>query len=53
MSKQKGESVPSKMQPIYDEITQLTDTVCREHLDEEYAGLARRMTAALARKISS
>jgi len=50
MSKQKGESVPSKMQTIYDEITQLTDAVCREHLDEEYAGLARRMAAALARK---
>jgi hypothetical protein len=38
------------MQPVYDEITALTDTVCRRHLDEEYAHLARKMTAALARK---
>jgi len=38
------------MKPIYDEITALTDSVCRQHLDEEYAQLARKMTAALARK---
>lgn len=38
------------MQPIYDEITKLTDAVCSEHLGEEYAELARRMAAALARK---
>ena len=44
------ESVPIKMQPIYDEITKQTDAVCSEHLDEEYAKLARKMTAALARK---
>jgi hypothetical protein len=44
------ESVPLKMQPVYDEITKLTDAVCSEHLDEEYAKLARKMTAALARK---
>jgi hypothetical protein len=38
------------MQPVYDEIVALTDAVCREHLDEEYAELAREMAAALARK---
>jgi hypothetical protein len=38
------------MQPIYDEITRLTDTVCRDHLDDEYAQLCRRLAAALARK---
>ena len=32
------------------EITSLTDTVCREHLNEEYAGLARRLTADLIRE---
>lgn len=50
MSKKQSESVPLKMQPVYSEIITLTDAVCREHLDEEYAELARRMAAALARK---
>jgi hypothetical protein len=50
MSEEKLESVPIKMQPVYDEITKLTDAVCGKHLDEEYAELARKMTAALARK---
>jgi hypothetical protein len=38
------------MQPIYDEIVALVDAVCRKHLDEEYAQLARDMTRVLARK---
>lgn len=50
MSDKKSDSVPSKMQPAYDEIVALTDAVCREHLDEEYAELARKIAAALARK---
>jgi hypothetical protein len=50
MSEKVSVSVPKKMQPIYDEIVALTDAVCREHLDEEYAELARSMAAALARK---
>jgi BMFP domain-containing protein YqiC len=50
MSKNKGESVPAKIRPIYDDITALIDAVCREHLDVEYAMLARKMAAALARK---
>ncbi|MBN1324435.1 MAG: hypothetical protein JW986_10650 [Methanotrichaceae archaeon] len=50
MSEKRSESVPVKMRPIYDEITALTDAVCSEHLDEDYALLARRMAAALARK---
>jgi len=45
-----SESVPKKMQPIYGEIVSLTDAVCSKHLDEDYAHLARKMTAALARK---
>jgi hypothetical protein len=45
-----SDSVPAKMQPVYDEITALTDAVCREHLDDDYVQLARKMTAALARK---
>jgi hypothetical protein len=46
----KSESVPNKMRPIYDEISGMTDAFCSEHLDEEYAGLARRLAAALSRK---
>lgn len=46
----KRESVPNKMRPTYDEISGLTDAFCNEHLGEEYAELARRLTAALSRK---
>jgi len=44
--REESDSVPAKMQSAFDEITALTDAVCHEHLDEEYAQLA----AALARK---
>ena len=50
MSKQSSESVPQQMRPVYDEITRLTDAVCRDHLDDEYAQLCRNLAAALARK---
>lgn len=42
--------VPRKMRDKYDAITDMTDEVCDEHLGEEYADLAREMTAALSRK---
>ncbi len=45
-----SEKVPKVMQKKYDEITTLTDRVCDEHLDAEYAELARKLTAKLARK---
>ena len=51
MAKTTGsQSVPKSMQATYEAITSLTDTFCREHLNEDYAELARRMTAALCRK---
>ena len=51
MAKSTGsKSVPKNMQPTYEAITTLTDTFCREHLDEDYRELAQRMTAALCRK---
>lgn len=50
MSEKKSDPVPLKMQPVYDEIVAITDAVCYKHLDEEYAQLAREMTAVLARK---
>ena len=46
----KLEKVPKKMQEKYDAIVTLTDEVCKEYLDEEYAQLARQATAALCRK---
>ena len=50
MTKRSGESVPKKMQPIYDEITRLTDDFCQAHLNEEYATMCRKLTAKLSRK---
>src|ERR671933_2916048 len=51
MAKTTGsQSVPKSMQATYEAITALTDAFCREHLNEDYRELARRMTAALCRK---
>ena len=41
------------MRDTYDKIVQLTDAVCKKHLNEEYAVVCRKMTAKLARKRSS
>jgi Domain of unknown function (DUF6398) len=48
--KTKSVSIPKVTQARYAEITALTDALCREKLNEEYAQLCREMTAALARK---
>ncbi len=50
MPKEKQESVPEQMRPVYESIVSLTEAVCREHLNEEYAALCRKLAAALARK---
>jgi hypothetical protein len=50
MAKQDPLKVPESMQALYDEITAITDAFCKEHLNEEYAELARKMAATLARK---
>jgi len=42
--------VPKAMETHYRVFSELTDAFCREHLDEEYAGLARLAVAALCRK---
>ncbi len=44
------ESVPKAMQPYFDAIVAATDDFCKDYLDDEYAQLCRRMTAALCRK---
>lgn len=42
--------VPKKMREKYEAVTGITDEFCREHLNEEYADLSRKMAAALSRK---
>lgn len=44
------ESVPKEMRATYEAIVALTDKVCQEHLNAEYASLCRKLAAALARK---
>lgn len=46
----KSEQVPKQLQPIYDEITAITDPFCAAYLNEEYAQLSRQLAAALSRK---
>ncbi len=46
----RSRSVPKVMQATYYAITALTDTCCREHLNEEYLELAQDMAVALCRK---
>ncbi len=50
MPTKKSESVPKAVEPAYHAIIDLTDAVCRQHLNEEYATLARQLAAALGRK---
>lgn len=42
--------IPAAMRPAPEAIIALTDQICPELLDEEYAGLARNVVAKLARK---
>lgn len=42
--------IPKGLWPLADEIVGITDAVCAAILDEEYADLARRAVAKLARK---
>ena len=43
-------SVPKTMLATYDAVAALTDTFCRDKLNDEYRALARAMNAALCRK---
>jgi len=47
MAKQKPTPSPDQ---VFDEIAGLVDAFCKEHLNEEYANLCRRLTEKLARK---
>ncbi len=46
----KSEQVPKNMQDVFDTIVALTDNFSHQHLNDEYAQLARYATAALCRK---
>jgi len=43
-------AVPAALRMRYQAITEITDRVCLETLNDEYADLSRKMAAALARK---
>ena len=43
-------NVPKALRPVVEEIVGITDAVCLAVLDQEYADLARRAAAKLARK---
>ena len=49
----KSENVPKDLRPLFDSLTAITDTFCSNHLNDEYATLARYLAAALCRKRSS
>ena len=46
----KEPSIPATARPAYDAIVALTDAFCREHLNEEYGALCRKLAGSLARK---
>lgn len=50
MASAQGKQVPAKMRETYEAVVALTDAFCRAHLNEEYADLARTLTATLCRK---
>jgi Domain of unknown function (DUF6398) len=52
MARQKthGPSVPASARPAFQAIVALTDAFCREHLNDEYRVLCRKLAGALARK---
>ncbi len=42
--------VPKNMEEVFAELTRLTDAFCQEHLNDEYAVVCKKLTAALCRK---
>ncbi len=46
----KEPSIPASVRPAYDQIVSLTDSFCRDHLNDEYEALCRKMAGVLARK---
>src|ERR1700730_83497 len=52
MAKRKspGGGIAEEVQPVFEAIAGLVDAFCKEHLNEEYADLCRRLTEKLAGK---
>jgi Domain of unknown function (DUF6398) len=55
MARTKGQSggdpsIPQAARLAYDKIVSLTDSFCREHLNDEYLALCRKLAGVLARK---
>jgi hypothetical protein len=50
MTRSQSEKVPAGMAAAFAAIVEVTDAFCRDHLNDEYAGLARQLAASLARK---
>jgi hypothetical protein len=52
MAKRKspGVGIAEEVQPAFEEIAGLIDAFCKQHLNDEYAALCRRLTEKLARK---
>jgi hypothetical protein len=50
MNMSQPKSIPAVARPAYEAVIAITDTVCRGHLNEEWAALCRDLAAALARK---
>lgn len=48
--KRGGSTTPAAVRPSHDRIVALTDAFCRDHLDEEYGALCRKLAGVLARK---
>ena len=46
----KEPSIPAAVRPAYDVIVGMTDTFCREHLNDEYEAMCRDLAGVLARK---
>jgi Domain of unknown function (DUF6398) len=42
--------IPTTLRPQVEQILQITDAFCAQHLDGEYAALCRGLTGRLARK---
>jgi Domain of unknown function (DUF6398) len=47
MSAADGHRVPRRMRQRYEAVTGITDEFCRQHLNDEYANLSRKMAADL------
>jgi len=45
-----AKSIPVASRPAYEAVIALTDAVCRDHLNEEWAALCRELAVRLARK---